>query len=462
MKTIAALLVCSFVTVNVCAGQAPGRTPFQGSVPPPDGATGPLSLSLQGAIERGLRYNLALLLGDQSTRSARAAELRARAALLPSLTGRVADMYEQVNLAAFGFNFSFPGVSIPRIVGPFNVFDARAYLSQKVLDFSAIRNRRAAAETARAADLTQRDARDLVVQLVASAYLQILADGARVDEAQSEVSMARALYQRALDMKNAGMTPAIDALRAQVELQSEQTRLRGLENDRAKDLLAFARLIGVPLEQGVVLTDKIAYAPLTGVTVESGFEKALSGRSDYQAAAAKVRAAELARRAAMAERLPEADLNADYGTIGPSVGNNHGTFTLTGSVRFSIFDSGRIRSEIEQAGAALEQRKAEAADLRQRIQLEVRNALLDLQTAADQVAVAASSEDLARQALTQAQDRFTAGVADNIEVVQAQNALTNASDTHISAVYAHNLAKVALARSLGVTDRGIREFLGGK
>jgi len=421
-----------------------------------------LSLSLQDAIQRGLRYNLALLLGDQSTRTARAAELRARAALLPNFSGHIADLYEQLNLAALGFNFSFPGVNIPKIVGPFNVFDARVYVSQKVLDFNAINNRRAAAESARAADLSQRDARDLVVQLVASAYLQILADGARVDEAQSEVKTAQSLYQRAFDMKNAGLTPAIDALRAQVELQSQQTRLRGLQNDRAKDLLALARLIGVPLEQNLTLTGKISYAPLPALTVDSAFERALKNRSDYQAAAAQVHAAELSKQAAIAERLPAADLNADYGTIGPSVWNNHGTFTLTGSVRFSIFDGGRIRSDIEQADAALEQRKAEAADLRQRIDLEVRNALLDLETAADQVAVAASSVDLARQALTQAQDRFAAGVADNIEVVQAQNALTNASDTHISAMYAHNLAKVALARSLGVTDQGIREFLGGK
>lgn len=467
MKLIASLLVCSFLTVSTRA-QVPGQTSlqsqnsFQGSVPPPGNPVGPLSLSLEDAIQRGLRYNLALLLGDQSTRSARAAELRARAQLLPDLSGRLTDTYEQVNLAAFGFSFSFPGVSIPKIVGPFNVFDARATLSQKIFDLSAIHNRRAAGESAHAAELSQRDARDIVVQLVASGYLQVIADGARVDEAQSEVTMAQTLYQRALDMKNSGLTPAIDALRAQVELQSQQTRLRGLQNDRAKDLLALARLIGIPLEQTIILTDRVPYAPLAGLTPETAFSRALQNRSDYQAASAQVRAAELSRRAAVAERLPDAAVNADYGTIGPSPWNNHGTFTLTGSVRFSIFDSGRIRSDIEQADAALEQRKAEAADLRQRIDLEVRNALLDLQTAADQVAVATSSENLARQALTQAQDRFAAGVADNLEIVQAQNALTQAADTHISAVYAHNFAKVALARSLGVADQAIREFLGGK
>lgn len=474
------LVVCSFITLNAQVGppqSGPQPSPrrsspppaattqinlFQGSVPSEESPATQLSLSLQDAIQRGLHYNLGLLVGDQSTRSARAAELRARASLLPNLSGRIGDTYEQVNLAAFGFNFKFPGVNIPSIVGPFNVFDARAYFSQSVVDFTAIHNRRSAAEAARATDLTQRDARDIVVQLVASAYMQVIADAALVDDAQSQVKQAQTLYQRALDLKNAGLTPAIDALRAQVELQSEQTRLRSFQNDQAKDMLGLARLIGIPLEQNFVLVDKMPYTPTTGLTVEASLERALKNRADYQAAAAQVRAAELSKKAAISERLPAADVNADYGAIGSSPWSSHGTFTLTGSVRFSIFDSGRIRADIEQADAALQQRKAELADLRQRIDQEVRNALLDLQTAADQVAVAGSSVELARQTLTQAQDRFGAGVADNIEVVQAQTALVNASQTYITSVYAHNLAKVALSRSLGVADQGIRELLGGK
>lgn len=480
MKLSWLLFVCSFLTVNAQTGPAsaagPARSraapppttpvtsqnPFQGSVPGQEGTAGAISLTLQDAVQRGLRYNLALLVGDQTTRTARAAELRARAALLPNLSGRIGDTVEQINLRALGFNFSFPGVNIPSIVGPFNIFDARAYASQSVLDFTAINNRRSASESARAAALSQRDARDLVVQLVASGYLQVLADDARLEEAQSEVNTAQALFQRATDMKNAGLTPAIDALRAQVELQSEQTRLRGLQNDRAKDLLALARLIGIPLEQQLVLSEKVPYSPLADLTVEAAMDRALKYRSDYQAAAAQVRAAELSRKAAVAERLPAIEANADFGTIGNYPWSNHGTFTLSGDVRFSIFDGGRIRADIEQADAALQQRKAEEADLRQRIDQEVRNALLDLKTAADQVEVARSSTDLARQTLTQAQDRFAAGVADNIEVVQAQNAVATASETYISSVYAHNLAKVALARALGTADQSVREFLGGK
>lgn len=433
---------------------------FEGSVLSGEPPAAQLSLSLNDAIQRGLRYNLGLLLGEQSTRSARAAELRARAALLPDLTGRVSNSVQQVNLAAFGFKFNFPGV--PSIVGPFNVFDARAFVSQQVLDFTAINNSRASSQQAKAAQLTQQDARDLVVQLVANNYLQVIADDARVEEARSEVNTAHVLFQRAVDLKNAGVTPAIDSLRAQVELQFEQTRLRAIENERAKDLLSLARLIGTPLDEMLVLTDRLPYAPIAALQPQDALDRALKNRPDYQAAAALVRAAELSRSAAVSERLPSVAFNADYGTIGESPVSNHGTFTVLGSVNFSIWEGGRIRADIEQADAVLQQRRAEASDLRERIHQQVRNALLDLQTAADQVAVARSSVDLAHQTLTQAQDRFAAGVADNIEVIQAQNAVANASETYISSVYAHNLAKVALGRALGMAGQTVREFLGGR
>jgi len=443
-------------------GSTAAQNPFSGSVPPDEAPATLISLSLRDAIERGLRSNLGVIEGGETTRLARAARLRARAALRPSLTGRIADTYEQVNLAAFGFHISAPGFSIPQIVGPFNVFDARAYFTQSVLDFTAINNSRSASESERAAQFSERDARDVVVQVVAAGYLTVLTDDARIEEEQSEVNTAQALYQRAVDMRNAGLSPAIDALRAQVELQSEQTRLRALQNDRAKDALALARLIGLPLEQSFVLTEKVPYEPSPALTFDTLFDRALKNRADYQAAAAQVHAAELALTAARDERLPAVDLNSDYGTIGSSPVQNHGTFTLTGSVRFSILDGGRIRADIDQSSAELALRKSEAADLRQRIDQDVRAALLDLQSAADQVAVARSSVDLAHQALTQAQDRFTAGVADNIEVIEAQNAVANAATTYISSVYAHNLAKVALARAVGAADRSIAEFLGGK
>ncbi len=441
-------------------GPAQSQSPFSGSVPAGLAAPGALALSLQDAIQRGLKQNLGAVLGDLNTRLARAEQLRAHAQLLPDLTGRVGVSEEQVNLAAFGFQISIPGV--PKIVGPFHIFDARAYLTQSVVDFQRINNSRAAHENVRALEFTQSDARDLVSLLVGNGYLVVIADAARVEEARAEVNTAQALYQKASDQLKAGIAPALDALRAQVELQSEQTRLRQLQNDFAKDKLGLARLIGLPLRQEFTLADTIPYRPLEAIGLNEALDRALKSRADYQSGLAQVRAAEFAKRAAVSERLPAVDLNADYGDIGTSPLSSHGTFTVTGSVRFSIFDGGRIRSDIEQADAQLSQRKAELADLRERIEYDIRSALLDLETAADQVRVAQSSAELARRALEQARDRFSAGVADNIEVVQAQTAVAAAANTYIDSIYAHNVAKAALARAVGTVAQDLRKFLEGQ
>lgn len=447
---------------NAVQSNTLASNPFSGSVPSNDLPAGSLSLSLDDTIQRGLKQNLGLVLGNQNTRLARAQELQARSALLPNLSGRVTDTEQQVNLAAFGFNFSFPGISIPTIVGPFNVFDARALVAVPLLDLQARNNSRAAGHLTRAAEFDYKESRETVVLLVASAYLQIVADEARVEEARTEVNTAQALFQKAQDLLKAGLSPAIDALRAQVELQSEQTRLRQLVNDLAKDKLGFARLIGLQLQQDFTLTEKAPYAELAPPDVSAALENALQTRPEYLSADARVRAAEASKRAAVVQRYPTLAINADYGDIGASPWNSHGTFTASVGARFSIWDGGRIRGEIDQADAELQQRKAELADLRGRIEYDVRAALLDLQTAADQVQVARSSVDLARQALVQSQDRFGAGVADNIEVVQAQNAVASASTTYINSLYAHNVAKVSLARALGVADRSLKQYVGGK
>jgi outer membrane protein TolC len=441
---------------------AQSPNPFQGSVSSGEPLAATMSLSLQDAIQRGLKQNLGLILGDQNTRIAVAQQIRALSALLPNLTGRVSDMSEQINLKAFGFSFSAPGLNFPSVVGPFNVFDARAYVTQSVLDLQLKNTERAARQNVKAAQLNYQDSRDLVVLLVASAYLQVIADSARIEEARSEVATAQALYDRAADLLKNGLTPAIDALRARVELQSEQTRRRSYQNDFDKDKLTLARIIGLPLAQQFALADQFPYQPLNALNAQDALGQALTARADYQSLEAQIRAAELTRRAAQVQRYPTVALNADYGDIGPNPLTSHGTYTVTGAVSFSIFDGGRIRSDIEQADAELQQRRSQLADLRGQIDYQIRSALLDLQTAADQVAVAGSSLDLARQTLTQAQDRFSAGVADNIEVVQAQNSVASASQTYIDSVYAHNVAKVALARAMGMTADRVRLFLGGK
>jgi len=430
---------------------------FQGSVATTGAANGaPVALSLQDAIDRGLKSNLGLLVSGSASQQAHAERVRALSALLPVVTGGISETSEQLNLATFGFHF--PGV--PNVVGPFHYTDARAFASQS-FDLTSLRNRRSAILTERAAQLSMQDARDLVVQAVATAYLQIIADQARIDATRAQVTTAQALYERARDQHRAGVSPAIDELRAQVEWKTLQQQLIAQENQLAKDKLALGRVIGLPPAQAYSISDAIPYAPLEGIAPEEVLKRALESRADYKSAAVQVRAAETAREAARAERLPTAAVDANYGDLGTSLANSHGTFAVTGSLKFNIFTGGRTRADVEQADAAIQQRKDQLADLQGQIDVEIRNALLDLKTAADQVAVARDNVDLAGQTLVQARDRFVAGVTDNIEVVQAQESVANANQTLISSIYMHNLAKVQLARAAGMTEANLKQYMGG-
>jgi outer membrane protein TolC len=429
---------------------------FQGSVPSGAATGTPIALTLRGAIDRGLKTNLGLLVSDSASEIARGQRLQSLSSLLPSVNGQISQTEEQINLKTFGFNFSFPGVQIPTIVGPFHYTDVRAYASWDAFDYTARKNYRSAQETARAARLSAQDARDLVVQAVAASYLQIIADSSRSDAIRSQVQTAQALYDRAADQHNAGTSPAIDVLRSQVELKQQQQRLLAQDNQLAKDKLALGRVIGLPPGQDFNIAEAVPFSPLTSITQDQAVRTALDQRSDYQSSQAQVRSAEDAVSAARGQRYPTGSITADYGDIGTTLASSHGTFTFVAAAKFNIFDSGRISADVIQAKAALKQRQDELADLGAQIDYQ---AFLDIRTAADQVAVAESNLDLANQTLVQARDRFSAGVTDTIEVVQAQESVATANDNLIAALYGHNLAKVALARALGGAEQGIQRVM---
>ncbi|MGD1091395.1 MAG: TolC family protein [Bryobacteraceae bacterium] len=435
------------------------QSQFQGSVPAGAASDTPLALTLREAIDRGLKTNLGLLVSDSDNDIARSQRVRALSALLPQVNGGITEAVEQINLKTIGFNFTFPGVSIPTIVGPFHYTDVRASASWTAFDYSARKNLRSARENERASRLSVDNARDLVLQGVAAAYLQIIADASRSQAIRSQVETAQALYDRAVDQQKAGTAAGIDVLRSQVELMQQQQRLLAQDNQFAKDKLTLGRIIGLPDGQDFNLAEAVPFSPLSSVTQEQALLAALEQRPDYQSYAAGVRAAEEAVKASRGERYPVATVNADYGDVGPTLGSSHGTFTFTAAAKFNIFDGGRIGADVTQAKATLKQRQDELADLRGQIEYQVRTAFLDIRTAADQVAVAQRNLDLANQTLVQARDRFSAGVSDNIEVVQAQESVATANDNLISALYAHNVAKVGLARALGGADQGIQRLM---
>ena len=435
-----------------------GQSPFNGSVVQGKVTPGPIPLTFQDAIDLALKNNLGVLLQTYNAISARGQKWKELSALLPNVTAGISENVAQQNLAAEGLKF--PG--IPTIVGPYSFFDARVYFTQSILNLKALNRERGATEDERATHYSYKDARDLVVLATGNAYLQALSGAARVETAQAQLQNAQALSDKAVDQQNAGLSPAIDTLRARVEMQNRQQQLIVSRNDYAKQKLALIRAIGLPVGQEITLTSKAPYDALATLGVEESVQRAYASRSDYLAAVQQVRAAEHYRKGASAEYFPTLDVNADYGDLGTNLGNSHGTFTVAGRLNIPIFQGGKVHADVLQAEATLRENRAQLENLRGQIEYEVRTALLDIAAADEQVQVARSSVELAEQTLIQARDRFAAGVTDNLEVVQAQETVASAHEGYISSLYAHNLAKIELVRAMGYAEEGVRQYLKGK
>lgn len=446
------------------AGPVLSQSPYSGSVP---GKLEPgvLQLSLRDAIARGLKQNLGVLLSSADIRTARGARWQQLSSLLPNVTTSSYTEGSQVDLAEFGFTFKLPagaGFMIPAIVGPFSYFDTRAYVTQSVFDWKAINNTHAATESVKSSQSTYKDARDLVVLSVGYTYLQAIADEARIETADAQVQTAQALYDQAADQVKAGTSPAIDALRAQVELKTRQQGLIQSKNDFAIQKLTLARVIGLAPGQEYELTDKSPYQPFAGMSVDEALKRAYESRSDYQAALADERSAQYSRRAAEAGYLPSFSVSADYGLAGtyPNV-STHGVFDARGTLTVPIFQGGKVHGDVLEADARLEQSRERMENLRAQIDADVRTALLNVESSEQLVAVARSNIDLADTSLAQSRDRFIAGVTDTVEVVQAQEAVASAHESYISSLYQDNYAKISLARALGLAEEGVKDYFKG-
>jgi outer membrane protein TolC len=442
--------------------QAPSSqtSPYNGSVPAQP-VPGVLQLSLQDAIDRGLKQNLGALLASSDIQSAEGQRWQQLSALLPHVSAAPYADVSQVNLKEFGFSFSFPGIVIPSVVGPFAYYDARANLTQNLFNWGAVESERAASQRLQSSEHTYKDARDLVVLAVGYNYLLAIADESSIQTAQAQVNTAQALYQQAEDQVQAGTSPAIDALRNHVELETREQQLIQAKNDFAIQKLTLARVIGLAPGQEFELTDKSPYQPFAGITVDEALERAYASRSDYRADLDGVHAAEYMLSAAKAERYPSVSFNADYGVAGTHPDEGHGVMDVRGTVNIPIFTGGATHGDILQAQAQLTEARERLSDLRLQIDQDVRTALLNLQSSSDQVNVAKSNIDLANQTLAQSRDRFAAGVTNSVEVVQSEEQVAAANTQYISALYNFNYAKIALARAMGAAERGVKEYFKG-
>ncbi|HET6145215.1 MAG TPA: TolC family protein [Candidatus Acidoferrales bacterium] len=430
--------------------------PFNGSAPSGIASNDVLKLTMQEALDMGLRLNLGVVTEASAVLQSRGQRKVARSELLPNLTTAISEELERLNLRTVGVETN----AFPETV-KFNFFDARAVrLQQTLFDVVKIDNLHSASETLKASLEQAQNARDLVVLAVGGSYLQLLATKTRISAAEAQVETARAIYQQATDRHSLGLAARIDVTRSQVQLQTEEQRLRSLQAGLETQSLRFARIVGLPLGQRFIAIDDFSYTAFDDMTVESALQIAMRQRADLEAATSSVKAAEAAVKAAQAERLPNITVNGDFGAAGITPSHESaGVYVVSGTITFPLYTGGRIGGDVQQATAALHQRNAELQDLTGQVDQDIRQAFIDLRLAADQARLATSNSELARETLTQSRDRFSVGVTDTVEVVQAEQAVVQADDDYISAVFEHNLAKISLARALGNAEQSLSRLI---
>jgi len=329
------------------------------------------------------------------------------------------------------------------------------------VNVASLRNYLAARHNFTSSQLSAEDARDMVVLTVGNAYLLALADESQVSSVEAQVATSKVSLDQAVANHDAGTAPMLDELRARVDYQSLQQQLIVAKNSLEKDKLALARTIGLPLAQSFMLADKVPYKPFDELDVEATIRQAHANRKDLAAMVEQVKAAEEQRKAATADRFPTLAFSGDYGDIGVNMSHSHGTGDATGTLSAPLFAEFALRGEAQVAQSTLDTDKAKLSDQNAQVDADIRDALLDIQSAQKLVEVARSSMDLANEALKEAQERYKNGVDDNLAVSQAEQSVAQADNQYVTSLYRHNVAKLSLARALGA-GQSYQIYLGGK
>lgn len=452
-----AALALTMAGLHTSTLTAQSASPFEGSVVQGEAAGQPVALTMDDAIQRGLKANLGIILSSAQAAAARGERLSELQALLPSVDASGKETVTQVDLPAEGMRI--PG--FPTTLGPFGFTDLRASLTWSLIDVASLRNYLAARHNFNAAELSAQDARDLVVLVVGNAYLLALADETRVTSVEAQSATARISLNQAVANHQAGTAPLLDELRARVDAQSIEQQLIVAKNSLEKDKLALARAIGLPLAQSFTLADTAPFAIFDQMDVEQAIREAHANRKDLAAMVEQGKAAEEQRKAATADRFPTLTFNGDYGDIGATLSHSHGTGDANGTLSVPLFKEYALRGEAQQAQAQLDTAQAKLSDKSAQVEADVRDALLDIASAQKMVEVAKSSVELANEALNEAQQRYSSGVSDNLAVSQAQQSVAQANDQYVTSLYRHNVAKLSLARALGTGEK-YKSYLGGK
>jgi len=418
----------------------------------------PVRMTLQDAIQRAMHANLNVLVGATRVDEAQAMrDRRAASALLPRINAQTYANAQNRDLRAFGL--SVPG--IPSTVGPFSNYDFRIYGQQNIVDLESYRKLKAGERAVDSGKMDLQDARDLIVRVVAELYLNAQSAAARSTAAESRVTDSTTLYKLAKDKHDTGTATGVDVLRAEVQLANDRQALLIASNKYKQSLLSLARNLGMEPGTPLELAETLAYRPVSPSEPAALAAPALASRADYLSLAAQRAEIVEQQGANRARSYPRLSVNGNFGGIGRSIGSVQTTGLIQGQIDFTVFDRDR-EGEAAELTSRLKRIDAQIADLRRGIDEEIREALLNLDSAAEQVKVAEQGQALARRELELAQDRFQSGAANNVEVVTAQDELARAEENYILAVSSHVDAKFALARAQGETEKNILQLTGNR
>ena len=419
-------------------------------------ATAPTQrLTLKQAVALAIKQNPTQQIGLINAAESVQDKNISRSAFLPQANLRVADSANRVNLQAeFGGKPIFPGSpQLPGHVGPYQIFSAGPTFSSPIIDLSLWRRYRAARENVTASKADSLSTREQVILLVVSQYIGTLRSVANVEASRSRVELAQALYDQAADLQKEGVGTGIDTLRANVELQNEKQVLIQAENDRDASLFGLSKLLNLDPRQRIELADSLSFFDTPQPEVDSSIDQALSAREEWKAIEAREKSAKFDKQSTQYERLPSLRFDGNWAYLGTNINNGIPTYQYQASFDVPIFTSGRIKAEVTKSDLELQKLEQQKADLRNQIALDVKTSLLNLQSARNEVQVANLGIKLAKDEVDQARDRFKAGVANNIEVIQAQDALSRANDNQIAALYRFNQARADYARAIGQMEK---------
>jgi outer membrane protein TolC len=413
--------------------------------------SGVLKLTLQQAVGLALRQNptnqIAILNAAESVQDKNVT----RSELLPQAQLQVADSANRVNIQAQFGGHPIPG--LPHHLGPYQIFSAGPAFGSPVLDLSLWKNYQASRSQVDASKANSLSTREQVILLVVSQYIGTLRAMANVEASRSRVELARALYDQAADLQKEGVGTGIDTLRANVELQNEKQRLISAENDREQSLYALSKLLDLDPRQKIELADSLSFFETPQPEVDASIDRAMQDRPEWKAIEAQQKTTRYQKQSVQYSRLPSLRFDGDWEYLGTSTSNGIPTYQYQTRVNMPIFTSGRIHAEIVKADIELRKLDQQKADLRNQIALEVKTSLLNLESARNEVQVANLGVKLSQEEVSQARDRFNAGVANNIEVIQAQDSLARANDNQIAALYRFNQARADYARAIGQAEK---------